>query len=66
MRNGPLDKPTLEAFIDEEEQESQNADPYAPNTEAVMKLADHHIDSSRSLTKVMDDLDIIAGQFISR
>ncbi len=57
LRKGPLDKVSLDEVLRDEELESHNNDPFSQNTQAVMELADFHIDSSQPLPWVTNAVD---------
>lgn len=65
-RNSGLDKTDYTDFLSDETLESRNTDPFVQNTVSAMKLADYHLDSSKSLLTVLEDMDSIIDLLLSR
>lgn len=54
-----IDPMNLEQFLEDDERDGHNPDPERQNTQAVMDGADYHIDSSRTLSRVFEEVDSI-------
>jgi hypothetical protein len=60
-RNGHRKPPSFEAFV-ADEQADKSSDPHLPNTQAVMDMADYHVDISQPLDDVLRALDKIVEE----
>ena len=64
-RNRTLDRVTFEQFVEDELRESENSDPFAPATAAVIRSADYQIDASQPLVQVLEEVDAIIEPYLA-
>jgi dephospho-CoA kinase len=64
LRGPGLDKRTYDEFLEDDRQDAISAVPELPNLQAVMKMADYHIDASLPQAQVFEAIDDIVAPLL--